>query len=290
MSLKVDQVTKKYGGLLAVDNLTYSFDQGIYGIIGPNGAGKTTLLRMICGLMEPTSGSILFEGNDIKDIEGEYQKSIGYLPQKVPYYADFLVYDFLMYMAIINEIKNEKRKKIVNEILHEVGLSEKKNVKICSLSGGMKQRLGIAQALISNPDILVLDEPTAGLDPSERVRFRKLIHKLSRKKSVLISTHIISDIEYIADKILIMKSGNIILDGSIDDILESVKNKVWVGDVPTNKYETYTNYNIVSVTERKDKTRLRIVSDVCPDELFSEISPELEDVYLYVFREEGKYE
>lgn len=286
MKLEVDRVTKKYKDNVAVDNFCYTFNKGIYGLLGPNGSGKTTLLRIICGILNQSSGDIYYRGTNICKLVGEYQKEIGYLPQKFPYYPEFTCYDFLMYMAVINDIPAEKTKVIVNNLLEEVGLLGRKNEKIRNCSGGMKQRLGIAQTLLTDPSILVLDEPTSGLDPKERVRFRNLIHRLSSNRIVIISTHIVSDVEYIANEVLIMKNGKKLLHGDVRGVVNSIMGKVWEGIVSADELNYYlTDYNIASLVESEYGTRIRIVSNEKPQGNFNCVEPNLEDVYLYHFEE-----
>jgi len=217
MELVIDRLSKQYKNKIAVDRISLKLQKGVYGLLGANGAGKTTLMRMICGILKPTSGTISFDGMDVS--EENYRSILGYLPQDFGYYPEFSGQDFLLYMAALKGIPKPKAKRRSNELLELVSLQEVAKKKIKTYSGGMKQRLGIAQALLNNPKLLVLDEPTAGLDPKERVRFRNLIERLSKDSIVLLSTHIVSDIEHIADDILIMQGGQMIYQGEwTDDI------------------------------------------------------------------------
>lgn len=211
MELVIDRLSKQYKNKIAVDRISIKLQTGIYGLLGANGAGKTTLMRMSCGILRPTSGTISFDGIDVS--EESYRSILGYLPQDFGYYPEFTGQDFLLYMAALKGIAKPQAKKKAVELLQLVSLQDVAKKKIKAYSGGMKQRLGIAQALLNQPKLLVLDEPTAGLDPKERVRFRNLIKDLGRDSIVLLSTHIVSDIEHIADDILIMKSGQIIYQG-----------------------------------------------------------------------------
>lgn len=215
MELSIDRLTKQYQNKIAVDRISLRLNTGIYGLLGANGAGKTTLMRMVCGILKPTSGTITFDGIDVS--EERYRSMLGYLPQDFGYYPEFTGEDFLLYMAALKGMRKPQARRKTVELLKLVSLHDVAKKKIKTYSGGMKQRLGIAQALLNQPKLLVLDEPTAGLDPKERVRFRDLIKDLGKDSIVLLSTHIESDIEHIADDILMMKSGQLIYQGKWTD-------------------------------------------------------------------------
>ena len=215
MELSIDRLTKQYQNKIAVDRISLRLNTGIYGLLGANGAGKTTLMRMVCGILKPTSGTITFDGIDVS--EERYRSMLGYLPQDFGYYPEFTGEDFLLYMAALKGMRKPQARRKTVELLKLVPLHDVAKKKIKTYSGGMKQRLGIAQALLNQPKLLVLDEPTAGLDPKERVRFRDLIKDLGKDSIVLLSTHIVSDIEHIADDILMMKSGQLIYQGKWTD-------------------------------------------------------------------------
>lgn len=215
MELSIDRLTKQYQNKIAVDRISLQLNTGIYGLLGANGAGKTTLMRMVCGILKPTSGTITFDGIDVS--EERYRSMLGYLPQDFGYYPEFTGEDFLLYMAALKGMRKPQARRKTVELLKLVSLHDVAKKKIKTYSGGMKQRLGIAQALLNQPKLLVLDEPTAGLDPEERVRFRDLIKDLGKDSIVLLSTHIVSDIEHIADDILMMKSGQLIYQGKWTD-------------------------------------------------------------------------
>ena len=215
MELVIDRLTKQFQNKIAVDRVSLRLHSGVFGLLGTNGAGKTTLMRMLCGILQPTSGTITFDGLDVRE-EG-YRAILGYLPQDFGYYPEFTAMDFLLYMAALKGLPKQSAKRRANELLELVGLQDMGRKKIKTFSGGMKQRLGIAQALLNDPKLLILDEPTAGLDPKERVRFRNLIGQLGKDSIVLLSTHIVSDIEHIADEVLMMKDGNLIYHGAWDE-------------------------------------------------------------------------
>ena len=215
MELVIDRLTKQFQNKIAVDRVSLRLHNGVFGLLGTNGAGKTTLMRMLCGILQPTSGTITFDGIDVSE-EG-YRAILGYLPQDFGYYPEFTAMDFLIYMAALKGLPKKSAKRRANELLELVGLQDMGRKKIKTFSGGMKQRLGIAQALLNNPKLLILDEPTAGLDPKERVRFRNLIQQLGKDSIVLLSTHIVSDIEHIADEVLMMKDGTLIYNGTWDE-------------------------------------------------------------------------
>lgn len=215
MNLKADRVTKQYKNKIAVDRVSFELQEGVTGLLGANGAGKTTLMRMMTGILNPTSGEIKADGIPVSS--EEYRAMLGYLPQDFGYYPEFSARDFVMYFAALKGIEKKTAKRKTDELLHLVGLSDVADKKIKTFSGGMKQRVGIAQAIVNDPKILILDEPTAGLDPKERVRFRNLIAQIGENTIVLFSTHIVSDIEHIAGNVLMMRDGRLIYEGGWDE-------------------------------------------------------------------------
>ena len=221
MELMIDRLTKQYTNKIAVDRVSMTLTPGVYGLLGANGAGKTTLMRMICGVLKPTGGTVNLQG--MSDTSEKYRDKLGNLPQDFGYYPDFTGQDFLMYMALLKGINKTAARKRCRELLEMTGLFGMEKKKIKTYSGGMKQRLGIAQALLNRPKLLVLDEPTAGLDPKERVRFRNMIAELGKENIVLLSTHIVSDVEEIADRILMMKEGQLIFNGTFDAVGEKLE-------------------------------------------------------------------
>lgn len=215
MELKLDRVTKQYGSKIAVDRVSLTLQKGVYGLLGANGAGKTTLMRMMCGILRPDGGTVTLDGLDAGC--EDYRAQLGYLPQDFGYYPDFTGTDFLLYLSAVKGLDQRQARSRAAELTELVGLKDMAKKKIKTYSGGMKQRLGIAQALLNDPNVLIMDEPTAGLDPKERVRFRDLLTAIGNDSIVLLSTHIVSDIEHIADVILMMKNGQLIFQGSREE-------------------------------------------------------------------------
>lgn len=288
MELKMIEVSMQFQNVAAVDKVSYALENGVYGLLGINGAGKTTLMRILCTLLKPSSGSVTWDGKDIFALDGEYRKLLGYLPQDFGYYPDFTVYDYLMYIASIKGLRPIVAKKRTDTLLTQVGLANVKNKKMKSLSGGMKRRAGIAQAMLNNPQILILDEPTAGLDPNERIRFRNLISELSEERIVLLSTHIVSDIEYVANEILLMKDGQIKMSGTSEEIIDFMSEKVWKCKVSKASAARYLKeYKVSNVKTVHDGVELRILSVHQPAENASLETASLEDVFLYYFGEKA---
>ncbi len=282
MELIFDRVTKQYKNKLAVDRVSISLKKGVYGLLGANGAGKTTLMRMMCGVLKPDSGEILYDGMKVE--EEAYRDILGYLPQEFGYYPEFSAMDFLMYLASLKGIPKKRARGKALELLELTNLSLAAKKKIKTFSGGMKQRLGIAQALLNNPKVLVLDEPTAGLDPKERVKFRNLISELGKERIVLLSTHIVSDVEHIADVILVMKAGRIIHQGSLEEIMKTIDGKVWECTVEEQRAESLmAKYSVLNIRQEKEGTFLRLVCDKKPVESAVSVEASLEDLYLYYF-------
>lgn len=287
MQLTLDRLTKQYGSKIAIDRINATFKPGIYGLLGANGAGKTTLMRLICDILKPTSGEVTFNGTNIREMGENYRAVIGYLPQDFGYYPNFTAMNFLLYMASLKGLNARYAKKKSLELLEAVNLSEVKNKKIKTFSGGMKQRLGIAQAFLNNPQILILDEPTAGLDPKERVKFRNLINSYAENKIVILSTHIVTDVECIADEILVIKNGTLLIKGEENAIIQEISDKVWECRVTRQDADRLENHFIVcnSKTENGEAV-LRVVSDNKPCNTAVSVSPCLEDLYLYHFHGE----
>ena len=280
--LELINLQKRFKDKMAVQSLNLCLGHGVYGLLGENGAGKTTLMRMICGILQPSQGSILCDRMEIGQMGSAYRSLLGYLPQDFGYYEDFTAYRFLNYMAALKALPEEYAKNRIDELLELVDLTAVKNKKLKTFSGGMIRRIGIAQALLNNPEILVLDEPTSGLDPKERVRFRNIISSLGKNRIVILSTHIVSDVEYIADWIMIMKNGKMVRTGTEAEIAEEVKDCVWKCVVSEQEAEELNKKYIVSnLKNQGEQVELRIVSKEKPIAEAQRQEVTLEDIYLY---------
>lgn len=284
MELTLNQVTKCYGSKTACSQISLSLTNGIYSLLGANGAGKTTLMRMMCGILNASSGSISFDGIDVQN--QLYRDQLGYLPQEFGYYPEFCAEDFMLYLAALKGLTKGRAKERTKELLALVSLEKEAKRKIKTFSGGMKQRLGIAQALLNHPKILILDEPTKGLDPKERIRFRNLISTLGKESIVLLSTHIVSDVEHIAGTILIMKDGQLLHQGTLEDIISAIEGKVWELRVPAQEAgRLIQQYPVVNLRQEADHVFLRLVSQQKPFPEAVCTDATLEDLYLYYFSE-----
>jgi ABC-type multidrug transport system ATPase subunit len=280
--LLLNQVTKKYGNFTALEDIDLALSGGVYALLAPNGTGKTTLIKMIATLIFPTKGEILWNGDNIVALDASYRDIIGYLPQSFGYYKNHSPYEFLMYMSAVKCMPRERAKNKINELLELVGLSEVRDKKLRKFSGGMIQRVGIAQAMLNDPKILILDEPTTGLDPKERVRFRNLISSLSKDRIILLSTHIVSDIEYIANRVIMFKNHRLLANDSPAAICETLKGKIYetdqIGAIGSPHFP---------LTEHQDngKTILRFASVHDCSNIARSVAPNLEDVFLYSYRD-----
>lgn len=282
MELELRGVKKSYGKKLAVNGLDIIFKPGIYGFLGPNGAGKSTTIRMLCTVEKPGSGSILYNGSDIYGMGENYRDKIGYVPQKAGYYPDYTAAAFLKYIAGLKGIENEE--KIIRECLERVNLWEARGKKLKEFSGGMKQRVNIAQALLNDPCILILDEPTAGLDPDERMNLKNLVSGFAEEKIIIFATHIVSDVEGIADRVVIINKGNILVDEETENVVNKTETKVWqcsLKDIKEIKY-IKSKYKVSREQHHKGVVDMRIISDVEPCENAVETSASLEEAYLKI--------
>ena len=246
MELSLNNLTKKYDALTAVKDVNYTMTSGVYGLLGVNGAGKTTLMRMICTLIKPSQGNITCDGKEIYEMEESYRGQLGYLPQDFGYYPDLTVSDYLMYIASIKGLRPAFARNRAKILLAQVGLKKSSKMKMRKLSGGMLRRVGIAQAMLNDPKILILDEPTAGLDPNERIRFRNLISELADDRLVLLSTHIVSDVEFIANEIILMNKGEFFFTGTAENVISSIGKEVWTCAVPRQEVDEYLKHYLVA--------------------------------------------
>ena len=286
MALILDGLTKTFSSFPAVNNLSYTMDTGVYGLLGVNGAGKTTLMRMLCTLLTPTSGTITWDGQDIFSLGSAYRNLLGYLPQDFGYYPDFSVQDYLLYIASIKGLRPATARQRMQNLLEQVGLTQVRRQKMKKLSGGMKRRAGIAQAMLNDPKILILDEPTAGLDPKERIRFRNLISELAENRLVLLSTHIVSDVEYIADQILLMKDGSLVHHGTSQQLLAAAPTQVWTCTVPRAQADQLLHqYPVVNLKTLPQGVQLRVLSQTPPTPEAHPAEMTLEDIFLHYFGE-----
>lgn len=282
MELSVDRLTKHYGSKIAVDCVSVALKPGIYGLLGENGAGKTTLMRMLCAILESTSGEVFLDGREIVSMGAEYRDILGYLPQDFGYYPNYTAREFLLYMAALKGIPRDRAKKRAEKLLEVAGLSEVAAKKIKTFSGGMKQRVGIAQALLNHPKLLILDEPTAGLDPKERVRFRNLISDYAADRIVILSTHIVSDIEAIADEVLLMKKGKLVSQGTVSELTKEAEGKVWELTVsPAEAKSWQERAAVANLRHEGEQVALRIIAEDRPEEGAVPCEAGLEDLYLY---------
>lgn len=286
MELTIQNISKQFKELVAVNQFTAEFSCGVYGLLGPNGAGKTTLLRMLADILRPTSGMIRLNGQDIRSMGERYRDVLGYLPQQFGYYRQFTGRRFLMYIAALKGLEKRAAAAKVEEVLQLVGLGYEADSKIKTYSGGMRQRLGIAQALLNDPKVLILDEPTAGLDPTERIRFRNILSEMSANRIVLLSTHIVSDIEYVAKDVLLMKQGCLLKQDRLVSLLEELKESVWKVTVDESQLPILKQrYKMVNILRRDSGVEVRILSPDKPLLTAQPVAAGLEDLYLHYFNE-----
>ena len=288
MELRLEHITKSYGDNKALDDFSAVFTEGIYGILGPNGAGKSTLMNIICTLLKCDDGTVIFNGKDTHKSGKEYLNQLGYMPQVQTLYPEFTVREFLYYIGALKNMKPEHVRKRAALLLKKVNLYEQRHDKINTLSGGMKQRLMLVQALMADPQVLILDEPTAGLDPRQRIAVRNLILELSLHKIILISTHVVSDIEFIASECLLMRKGRIIQRGTQEELCAQLNDKVFNVEIKENEIDEIRKCGLISgMSKRGDSIYVRLISDQEIPYPKNEAEPDLEDVYLSCFGEEG---
>jgi ABC-type multidrug transport system ATPase subunit len=280
--LEIQGLTKKYKDKIALNNFSYTFDKGVYGLLGPNGAGKSTLMNILVDGVRKSSGSIKYNGIEIDELGEDYRKIIGYVPQQQGLYDAFTAEEFLNYIANLKGIKKSEKKNKINQMLEFVNLSDVRKKKLGGFSGGMKQRILIAQALINEPDIIILDEPTAGLDPNERIRIRNLIAKISMNKIVIIATHIVSDIEFIAGNIIMLSNGNIVKSGPPSKLLSEIKDYVYEEMIDKNEVEEYSKKYLVSgIMAGYEKVKIRYIC-TGKGHKANRTEANLEDYYLFL--------
>lgn len=287
MKVQFDGLSKAYKGKYVLRDFSATLENGVYGLLGTNGAGKTTLINLFVGIIKSDSGEIYIDGQNVRDMGADFLGNIGYLPQYPRFYRDFTVLEFLRYMCVLKDIPKDAGKVRIKELLETVNLTEAAGKKVGALSGGMRQRLGIAQAMLADPGILILDEPTAGLDPRERIRFRNLISRFAENRIVILATHIVSDIEFIANQILLLHEGNLLKFGSPTELCQELDGKIWAleldePDVPTE----LVHHTISNMARENDGIRLRIISEEKPHENAVPVFANLEEVFLYHCGEE----
>ena len=284
MKLVFENISKLYGDFPALSGINLSLENGVYGLLGPNGAGKTTLMRIMTDLLKPSTGRVLLDGKDIAVLGADFRRRLGYLPQDFGFYPNYTAEQYLLYIARLKGLTRFEAKKQTGDLLEMVGLYEKRNQKMKGLSGGQRQRVGIAQALLGDPDILVLDEPTAGLDPEERIRFRGIISNLSRQKTVLLSTHIVSDLEAVANEMILLKKGQVLTVQKPQDLLHELDGMVWTVSVPCeNERELAEKYLCSNIMHDGEFSVLRMLSREKPHNDAVAERPNMEDMYLYYF-------
>ena len=287
MRLTLERLSKQFKNRIAVENVNAELTEGIYGFLGANGAGKTTLMQMICGIVAPTSGEVKLNGKNVTEMGEQFRDLLGYLPQEFGYTPGFTAEDFMLYIASVKGLDPRYARRRTRELMKLVSLEGDMKRKIRTFSGGMKRRLGIAQALLNDPKILIMDEPTAGLDPKERAYFRNVISEMAQDKIIIISTHIVSDIEYISDQVILMKKGRFILQGTTEELTAEAEGMVWSCRVPVREWAAFENSHTVANSRNLgDMVEARVISPDRPCADAEQAEPTLEDLYLKCFSDE----
>ncbi|MFG6380140.1 MAG: ABC transporter ATP-binding protein [Lachnospiraceae bacterium] len=288
MEIKIEHLSKRCGNKNILKDICLNIPVGMYGLLGENGAGKTTLMRILATVSEPTAGMVQINGVDIKN-KKKIRQIIGYLPQEFSVYPDMSVYSALDYLGILAELPQKIRKERINQLLKQVNLEQEKNKRFKNLSGGMKRRFGIAQALLNNPEILIIDEPTAGLDPEERLRFYNLLSELAMERIVILSTHIASDIEATCSKAAVICRGNVIFQGDISELIKLGENKVYTATIQQNKLEEFKKkYHIISIYQNGENISCRFLSDKALQGEYVSCEASIEDSYIYLLSDYKK--
>lgn len=290
MNLALQNLTKQYGSFIALDGFSYEFTAGVYGLLGPNGAGKSTLMNIITDNLKATSGSVKFDGTETTKLGENFRKVLGYMPQQQGLYPNFTLERFLWYMAALKGMKKADAKADIERLLKLVNLQDCTSKRLGGFSGGMKQRALIAQAMLGNPKVIILDEPTAGLDPKERIRIRNLVSEIAFEKIVIIATHVVSDIEFIAKEVLLLKNGKIVDSGVPHELCEKIDGKVFeiccdesmLGDISKK-------FKVGNISKDEKNIYVRVISELLPKDFeCKKVKPDLEDLYLYYFDEDLK--
>lgn len=287
----VKNVSKYYGNFCALNNITLELHNGVYGLLAPNGAGKTTLIKMLSTLITPSQGEIVYDGKNIIHMDDEFRALLGYLPQQFGYYNNYSPKQYLLYLAALKGMGRKDSIRIITELLEKVALSEVGNKKMKKFSGGMIQRVGIAQALLNNPKVLILDEPTAGLDPKERARFRNLLSELARDRLVIVSTHIVSDVESIANEVIMIKHQEVLYKDSVENICNTLAGHVYETTIHYEHLDAFRNrYTVLSEKQESGEMNIRFIHKGAAAEGWLPVTPSLEDVFLYEYRDEIRME
>ena len=284
MKLELNHISKAYGKTKALTDFNAVLEPGIYALLGPNGSGKSTLMNIITDNLKADKGEIVFDGQNVRAMGVRFREKIGFMPQYPGIYPSFTVEDYLWYMAKLKGLSNAQAREEIPKVLEAVELTESLKSKVGALSGGMKQRLCLASAVLGDPDILILDEPTAGLDPKQRISVRNYISQIAFNKIVIIATHVVSDVEYIANNIIILKKGHIYRSEAPASLISEIEGKVWIAEVSENEVEALRlSRKVTNISKEESCVRLRILSDTAPHPSAQTTAPNLEDYYLHVF-------